>query len=771
MSIQSTPPVSRRSLNVELLVLLGIVLAFNAPLLRQSVIPNHDSFYAFEVFHFFMSALSAHGEIPMWAPYGFLGIPADYFINNFLGPELVGLGAIGLLLRVADLLLLYKLSILLRIAIFVVGTWLLSRELFRNRGAVWFATLSLGLSVYWLNQVFFDLVFVQSVPLTLSFLFRFSRTRRPIWFFVALVSSALGMWGNIEYFGPIYFYLYLIVFLVLFAGRRSDIVPLFKPTPARLALLILAVLLAGLYIHNVIVQFDGIHYTAIAGRDPVTFKASARGFLNYGTVPSLSGVLNEFLLGKGVHSDLMLYVGVLPIGLFFLSLFLRPKRAYFAIFIPFLFFGAIAVGGVFAGFAFHLPFMAWYRHIGYLWALEKIFVVLGAGFALEALLDWLASRSPSGPGALWADLWGLAHRRIGVSLMLLVGSLVLLAPKDFFEGTFHNYATAPREWVVQFLWLRVLILMAGLVAALLVIRSRGAVAARALPFILAACLLLDLGIFRIYRMSTYPVFADLAVLKNAVAPRPWSWTPMRLDYPATEGESILTRLFYDQLGGVRYTMFHNFARLDSFPPLGRMDLMPKGLARLLSARGISSLQDEGSTNILRDPPLRRSLGYLAPKITFHTSPRFAVSDDEIHARLRVDTNFGRSPFIKVADRSRTGGLLDWFQPPERILREVLGFTPNTLRLTVSIPQRCYLVYADSWHPDWKVYVDGRPRAVLAANQAFKAVKMEAGDRLVEFRFEHFKARHLAWLVLMIAGFFAMLGLFAWAAWGRREEAR
>ncbi len=52
--------------------------------------------------------------------------------------------------------------------------------------------------------------------------------------------------------------------------------------------------------------------------------------------------------------------------------------------------------------------------------------------------------------------------------------------------------------------------------------------------------------------------------------------------------------------------------------------------------------------------------------------------------------------------------------------------------TTSVP--AYLVLTDSFHPDWKVTVNGTPAPLLRANQIFRAVALPAGTHHVVFRY-------------------------------------
>jgi hypothetical protein len=47
----------------------------------------------------------------------------------------------------------------------------------------------------------------------------------------------------------------------------------------------------------------------------------------------------------------------------------------------------------------------------------------------------------------------------------------------------------------------------------------------------------------------------------------------------------------------------------------------------------------------------------------------------------------------------------------------------------------FAVLTDTWYPGWVAYVDGQPARLWRADHAFRAVRLEAGEHVVEFRYE------------------------------------
>jgi hypothetical protein len=67
--------------------------------------------------------------------------------------------------------------------------------------------------------------------------------------------------------------------------------------------------------------------------------------------------------------------------------------------------------------------------------------------------------------------------------------------------------------------------------------------------------------------------------------------------------------------------------------------------------------------------------------------------------------------------------------------EVLLYEPERIRLRVDATTSRFLFLGDAYFPGWKAFVDGRPREVLRADYAFRAIAVERGQHIIEFRYE------------------------------------
>jgi hypothetical protein len=91
--------------------------------------------------------------------------------------------------------------------------------------------------------------------------------------------------------------------------------------------------------------------------------------------------------------------------------------------------------------------------------------------------------------------------------------------------------------------------------------------------------------------------------------------------------------------------------------------------------------------------------------------------------------------------------------------------PNAVRVTASAESPSYLVLDDFYHRGWTARVDGQPARVFIANALFRAVALEPGPHVIEFRFEPLS--HLLGAAISAVSLLVVLGALAWALILRR----
>lgn len=69
--------------------------------------------------------------------------------------------------------------------------------------------------------------------------------------------------------------------------------------------------------------------------------------------------------------------------------------------------------------------------------------------------------------------------------------------------------------------------------------------------------------------------------------------------------------------------------------------------------------------------------------------------------------------------------------------EITKYAPNEVIVRACVKAPKFLVLSDSYYPGWKVYVDGRPDKIYAANYIVRAVYLGPGEHTVRFVFDPF----------------------------------
>jgi hypothetical protein len=91
--------------------------------------------------------------------------------------------------------------------------------------------------------------------------------------------------------------------------------------------------------------------------------------------------------------------------------------------------------------------------------------------------------------------------------------------------------------------------------------------------------------------------------------------------------------------------------------------------------------------------------------------------------------------------------------------------PNEVRVTATADAPSFLVLTDFYHRGWTASVDGQPAKVLIANALFRAVSIDAGTHVVDFRF----APQSMWLGGAISALSLLVAAGA-IVWGLRRRA-
>jgi hypothetical protein len=715
-----------RRWNLEFVALLLGVVLVNAPYWSAARLPIHDTLFHVQAFHVFYSEWVANGELARWIPYGTYGWTSAVEQLTFLSPVTYVVAILGRLLRVADALALFKTVLLLEQCVLVAGMYLVSRRLFARRSTVWMVCLATLGSTVWYAQSYFNFRMVYLFPLVVYGLVRFTESRRSAWAWAAGIVTIVWALGNVAYFAAIWAFAVLILALAIGLRDRALWRLLGERSASNLLPMGAFVLLAAGYAHQAFHATEGAFL--FSGREGSSGVVGIQSFLYHGGRAEPGAVLRSLLLGWPTHlpwgaqRDNSVYVGLLPVVAFAWSLTAVRQPWHAALLAAVVGLVWLSWGGFFAAAAYYAsPLMNRYRHIGLVYGLAKLLMLLCAGFGWEAL--WSAKPRI---GALLA---------LGVGLLFVVDACRLAGPFDFYEllkrpaqalALLRGRLSAEGVWPVV-LAAR-LAGYAGLAAAAAVAASRRWIPrpALALPAALVLALALDLAWYQAVVFAEAPRVAVDATHRQLTRVARLPYHAQRLAQPADARGGRALRLVRDPAVGGAYALAHAWAQHDPCETELRADWWPAAARRLLEARGTAQWWEA------RDPVLAQALGCApTPKLRLVTQAAFAQTEQDAEALVRQATDLDRTVVLRGAasevseDGAEAGDV------------RVLAFTANALTVEVDVAAAggAWLVYADGAHPHWRAAVNGRPAPIAEADLAFKAVRVPPGRSRVDWHFE------------------------------------
>lgn len=732
---------NRLTSNIDwvLLGLLGLLLAANLPFCTEAILPTHDTFYSLQVFHYFYSELLIHGRLPEWAPYHLCGAPTTYEQILCFTPAGCLTIVIGLLFRVTDVLALFRASMIVEQATFLLGLYLLSRRLYVSRMTVAFVSAcGIGLS-FWHQEVYFAFRLYSAWPFVLHLLLIGFERRQPRWLWLAGLLLAISMLGNGTYFLILWPLIGGTLFGCLAWRERAAWRDMLRHSRADW-LAVGAFCLASCLILSVMLhRLDGLAITSI-DRDPVTGANDVHTFLNYAVTPPHE-VAESFLHGWPIQRDNSLYFGLLPLLLCAWAAVRVRTLECQAFLITAALLCAFAQGGLLATVSWmYLPGMPYFRHIGLTYNLIGLFVILAAGFGFE---DFIRTASRG---------------------QLALGALLFVGLGDTLRQAMLHREFALAEMESPF-WIRTLCYAAALVLGCLIVRSpTAAVSSGALAIVsgrrlfLAGALfvatLCDLGLYRAVTLEVHATPPALRQLSSAfvarVAPfqgRRFGLEPVLLQIAESCAE--LNR------GGSSSAFTFQFAGIDRGQWHGhRNNVIPRNLGRIASARDWDWSQRPLPATA--DPALLDMLGLRASKLRFlERAIRFSTAETALE-RMSTLPNMADTLVLDGAESFvTTATARPAMDPPYRVTQ----FAPHRLELEVTIPdgQGGWLTYADGFAPGWRAEIDHQPVKVERAWLSFKAVRIEPGRHFVQFRYH---SGLLGTLRYALFAFGAMAGLGA-----------
>jgi hypothetical protein len=320
----------------------------------------------------------------------------------------------------------------------------------------------------------------------------------------------------------------------------------------------------------------------------------------------------------------------------------------------------------------------------------------------------------------------------------------------------------------------------AILGLLLLLKARGSIRPAAFVAFLLVLETVDLARWKIQLLGQDTIsLSDPQYALQELRPLPF--IPRRNpDYEASERYRTLRE--YTSTEGARYDLTDVFVHLD--PPFSRFRtnywLAPfEALVQAHNGNPVDARLGElpafrngiDSTPPDTGGPYSKIIGMSMDKLQVFSKAHVADSDQAL-ADVLNRPGFKGDVLLLTRRASGTSGAplaaaTELLAENERISAkpQVLHFDLNRLSLKVELPpgqDEAWLSYSDVWDPAWRATVNGRTVPVERAFLAYKAVKLEPGTNLVEFRI---RAPFRIWSYRLVGLFsFFWLGCTPYLAW-------
>jgi hypothetical protein len=175
-----------------------------------------------------------------------------------------------------------------------------------------------------------------------------------------------------------------------------------------------------------------------------------------------------------------------------------------------------------------------------------------------------------------------------------------------------------------------------------------------------------------------------------------------------------------------------------------------------------------------DHPVLLNLGLGADRIWFaRDAVATAPSQYAFNALVKRSEQLG-APVLIVHSRSQmaqvssisssaapdaaTFASISRLSAAQKVPARVVSYTPNNLKIEVCCPEDGWVLVTDRWAAGWRGKANGNPVEVLGGNFIFRAVRVRAGENIIQFYYPqplYFGLVLLSWTILAVV--FAMPG--------------
>ena len=708
----------------------------------RGILLGHTYFWEDFLYHDYPSrnfaAVSmANGEIPLWNPYSFNGMPflADIQKTVFYIPciLLTPLGSGGTLSPYW-----LELMIILHYVIAGIGMFYLSRSFDLRRIPSVFAGLAYALSGFMIMHAIHQYIvtLVAWYPLVLL-LFRKSLAGSWKWVFLcALVLGHTTLAGFPQL--TLYLYFFLFVFfafelLTTYGWKNLATRPSIIATSKAATIVILSVAVAAIQL------LPTLEFADLTFRAQITYQKATEGQFSWDQLITFlypkffgtAGATGYNYHGPGTYWyywETCVYLGILPLMLLFISSTLTKKNKYVGFFLGYGIFAILfALGDNFVVHRFFFDFVprfSTFRNP----ARMSIFLTFGgallSGFALQHIL--YSSKTAHEVKRITAVVWTIMGASVLVYLLLVSGALA---------GTFRFLAD--RTLATPILSDALVSLFVCLGSGFMLLRIlKGGFLLRWVWLATAGLFLIDMSVFAGEQNNSKLNPTDYFNRAREI-----------VDFIKRDSNGELVRVNMRNQQGMlmdrNQGLMDRIMLMEGYSPLVLQRYLPPSRNWSQTCDMMNAKYRVATDTLHNTLTLTRATTYL-PRAYMVYDARILRDSASIFQFMQSDSF---DPARTVVIDSDPGFLIQDTSYSPRWQAKFTGYSLNAMTLDVSTPKDGFLVFSEIYYPGWVAYIDGQQQTIYRADWNQRVIPLRSGSHHVEMRFESPSFRRGAWITL------------------------
>lgn len=702
----------RREVLLLLCIFLILVISQGDVWLTRKLTVSHDTFRTgYGIFAYFFDCLHK-GLLPLWNPYSNCGEP--FFVVNlaFLhlwDPSALILLLIGRFIKV-DIFFLYELHFLLLFLIFISGCYLLFRYIARYKLSAFIAFITItfsSISVSYLRQLGL-ILHIYTLPWILLFTLKFIDQNEKRY----LLGLSLFLALTLQSYGLMYTVIFLAIFFfsLLLFNSEEFIKLLFKRIRENYKTILLAIIFLFLLTLKVLPEIFYMNKIIPVSRIDVTYSAYSKpwDFLAL-LAPYYYSIY--FLYDTKIMSEAFLYIGLFPLFLSIVGIFLGRHRYKFAFLFTLFLTGLLMLGDKTIFYSLFVKYIPLFSIIRNMHIFSSFFIFCLCYFVCL------------GADVIWKTFY-----------------------KQQAKTSYRN--------IVKFLIIAMAILTTQVIFYFQNLAQQVKFSINSNKLSLSGLLFFVCAIFSVYLSSWFKS------VKN-------KW-PLKIGYSAVILFILLdlflfdhflfkftTRKWTENIPKTKKEYIYKNLRTDKivFEPLVYyFEAIVKEFTAThewnIYGTNFFEMKDyyEFRANQIPDEVKKVITGISSPKLRLIEKGIVLNRNSIINKLKTVDAEKLKNHLLFIEedvpkDYAHLVTSLEAVQMPEingdmelgRI--EAVKFNPNEIALNVQCLKDCFLYYSDGFDKYWRVFIDGKEDKVYKSNLAFKSVIAPSGNHRIKFIYE------------------------------------